>query len=305
VPAKGGHGLKIASSNKDDSDDDEIVRVGTTKPALLQASVAAKDGHSMEIARVDKDNSDDNKSVSAGTRKPAWLQALAATAQLDGGVSRTPRNKARGGEAQFPFHLDCEGVHRSEREGEIPCHRRQARQSVRPEQPAALRQPRKAEVPKAPAKGGHGVKIASHVKDDSDDNEITHVGATKPALLQASAAAAVGGEVSAKRRDGCAGMYPDDGIVAAADFAPRAKGCMPDDKVRAALDSLTGAKVVRSALAALRDNTDDKEEQDDNNDEEPSNDGNEDGFVITQDNNTKDNETLSGEASKVQQAGGR
>ncbi len=68
MPAKGGHGLKIASSNKDDSDDDEIVRMGTTKPALLQASVAAKDGHSVEIARIDKDNSDDNKSVSAGTR---------------------------------------------------------------------------------------------------------------------------------------------------------------------------------------------------------------------------------------------
>ncbi len=55
--AKGGHGLKIASSNKDDSDDDEIVRMGTTKPALLQALVATKDGHGIEIACVNEDNS--------------------------------------------------------------------------------------------------------------------------------------------------------------------------------------------------------------------------------------------------------
>ncbi len=35
VPAKGGHGLKVVSSDKDDSDDDEIVRVGAMKLALL------------------------------------------------------------------------------------------------------------------------------------------------------------------------------------------------------------------------------------------------------------------------------
>jgi hypothetical protein len=64
VPAKGGHGLKVASSDKDDSDDDEIVRVGATKPALLQALVAAKDGHGVKIACVDKDDSDDDKSTS-------------------------------------------------------------------------------------------------------------------------------------------------------------------------------------------------------------------------------------------------
>ncbi len=79
---------------------------------------------------------------------------------------------------------------------------------------------------------------------------------------------------------------------------------MPDNKTRAALESITGAKVVRRALAALRDNTNEEEEQDDNNKEEPSDDGNKDGFVVTQDNNTKDNRTLGGESPKVQRAGG-
>jgi hypothetical protein len=60
----------------------------------------------------------------------------------------------------------------------------------------------KAEAPKAPAKGRRGIKIASHDKDDSDDDEIMRVGATKPALLQASAAAAVRGKVGANRGDG-------------------------------------------------------------------------------------------------------
>ena len=35
----------------------------------------------------------------------------------------------------------------------------------------------KAGAPKAPAKGGHGVKIASVNKDDSDDDKIASVGA--------------------------------------------------------------------------------------------------------------------------------
>ncbi len=130
------------------------------------------------------------------------------------------------------------------------------------------------------------------------------VGATKPALLRALVAAAVWGKVGVNRSDGEAGMYPDDGIAAAAKFAPGAKGRMPDDKARAALESLMGAEVVRWALAALRDNTDEEEEQDDNNEEEPSDDGNEDGFVITQDNNTEDNETSGGEPPKVQRVGG-
>ncbi len=35
------HGIKIASIDKDNSDNDKIACVGTTKPALLQALVAA------------------------------------------------------------------------------------------------------------------------------------------------------------------------------------------------------------------------------------------------------------------------
>ncbi len=147
-----------------------------------------------------------------------------------------------------------------------------------------------------PAKGRHSVKIASHNKDDSDNDEIARVDATKPALLQALAAAAVGGEVGAKRGDSCAEMYPDNGVTAAANFAPGAKGHMPDNKARATLDSLTGTKVVRRALAALCNDTNDKEEQDDDNKEEPSDDGDKDGFVVTQDDDTKDNKASGGEA---------
>jgi hypothetical protein len=71
VPAKDGHDLKIAISDEDDLDKDEIVRVGATKPALLQALADAKDEHGVEIARVDDNNSDNNESASAGARKPA------------------------------------------------------------------------------------------------------------------------------------------------------------------------------------------------------------------------------------------
>ncbi len=115
VPAKDGHGLKIASSNKDDSDNDEIVRVGATKPALLQALVAAKDEHDIKIARVDSDDSDDDESASAGARKLAWLRALSAAAKPNGGVSRTPCKKARGGEAQFLFRLDRARVYAAQK----------------------------------------------------------------------------------------------------------------------------------------------------------------------------------------------
>jgi hypothetical protein len=78
----------------------------------------------------------------------------------------------------------------------------------------------KAEQPQAPAKGGYGHKIASCGKDGSDGDEIAPVGATKPSLLQASATATVRGEVGARRGDGGAGMYPDNGVMAAARFAP-------------------------------------------------------------------------------------
>ncbi len=267
---------------------------------------AAKDKHGVEIARVDVDDSDDNESASGGTRKPTWLQALAAAANPDGGVSGTPRKKARGGEAQFLFCLDRVRAYTAQNAKAKPP--AIAAKHDNPEDRTNQRPyggHGKAEAPEVPAKGGRGIKIASHDEDDSDDNEIACVGATKPALLQASAAAAVRGEVGANRGNGGAGMYPDNGVAAAAKFVPGAKGSMPNDKARAALESFTGAEVVRRALAALRDDTDEEEEQDNNNEEEPSNNGNEDGFVITQDNDTKDKETLGSEAPKVQQAGGR
>ncbi len=95
-------------------------------------------------------------------------------------------------------------------------------------------------------------------------------------------------------------MYPDDGVAAAARFAPRAKGRMPDDEANAALESLTGAEVMRRALESLRNNTDEEAEQDDDNKEEPSGNSNDNRFVITQDDNIEDGETLGGEAPKVQ-----
>ncbi len=57
---------------------------------------------------------------------------------------------------------------------------------------------------------------------------------------------------------------------------------------------------MRRALEALRENTNDEAERYDNNKEDPSGDSNDNGFVVTQDNNTKDNETLGSEAPKVQ-----
>jgi hypothetical protein len=151
----------------------------------------------------------------------------------------------------------------------------------------------------------HGIKIASISEDDLDDDKIARVGATKPALLQAKAVAAIRGKVGARRRDGSAGMRSDNGVVAAARFALGVKGCMPDDKARAALESLPGAQVMRRALAALCDDTDEEEEQDDDNKEEQGKDKEEDEFVVTQDNDTKDDETLVGETPKVQQASSR
>jgi hypothetical protein len=124
----------------------------------------------------------------------------------------------------------------------------------------------KAGAPKAPLKGIHGVKIASVDEEDSDDDKIASVSSTKPALLQALAAAAIQGKVGARCQVvGGARMPLDDGVAAAAQFALRVEGRMPDDKARATLESLLGAKVVRRALAALRNDTNKEEEQDDNN----------------------------------------
>ncbi len=128
VPAKVGHSLKIASSNKDDSDNDEIEHVGARKPALLQALAAAKDEHGVEIACADEDDSDNDESASAGARKPAWLQASVAAAKPDNGVSGTPHKKARGREAQFLFRLDRVRAHPAQNaKVKPPRHRHQAR----------------------------------------------------------------------------------------------------------------------------------------------------------------------------------
>jgi hypothetical protein len=225
----------------------------------------------------------------------AWPQALAAAAKLDGGVIGTPRKKARGGEAQFPFCLNCERAYAAQSATAKPP--AIAAKHDNPDDRTAQRLyggHKKAGAPKAPAKGMHGVKITSVDEDDSDDNNA-RMGAMKPASLQALVAAAVRGEVGARRGDGGAGMCPDDGVMAAARFALGVKGRMP----RAALESLPGAEVVRRALAALRD-----DKQDDDNEEEQSDDGKEDGFVVTQDGNTEDYETSGGKAPKVQQASG-
>ena len=61
---------------------------------------------------------------------------------------------------------------------------------------------------------------------------------------------------------------------------------MPNNEARAAFKGLPCAKVVRRVLAALCNNTTNKEEPGDNEEE--------DRFVITHDNNTKDNKTLGG-----------
>jgi hypothetical protein len=87
-------------------------------------------------------------------------------------------------------------------------------------------------------------------------------------------------------------MRPDNDVAAAARLALGVEGRMPEDKARAALKSLPGPKVVRRALAALCNNTNKEEEQENDDEEEKGNDDGEDGFVITQDNDTKDDETL-------------
>jgi hypothetical protein len=81
-------------------------------------------------------------------------------------------------------------------------------------------------------------------------------------------------------------MRPDDDIAAVVQLVLGVEGHMPEDKARAALESLPGTKAVRSALAALRNNTEEEEELDNNDKEEQGNDDGEDGFFVTKDNNT-------------------
>ncbi len=105
-------------------------------------------------------------------------------------------------------------------------------------------------------------------------------------------AAAVQGKVGIRLGDGGAGMRLDNDVAAAAGLALGVEGSMPNIEARAALESLPGAKVMRRALAALRNNTNEEKEQDDEEEEDQGNDNGEDGFLITQDVDTKDNKTL-------------
>jgi hypothetical protein len=97
--------------------------------------------------------------------------------------------------------------------------------------------------------------MTKHQQGRLENDKIASVGATKPALLQALAATAVQGEYCTRCGDGGTRMRPDDGVVAAAQFALKVEGRMPNDEARAALESLPGAKVVRRALAALHNDT--------------------------------------------------
>jgi hypothetical protein len=97
--------------------------------------------------------------------------------------------------------------------------------------------------------------------------------------------------------DGSTGTCPDNDVAAAAQVALGFEGRMPNNAARAAFEGFQGAEVMRRALAALRNDTNDEEE--------PGNNNNEDGFVVTQDNNTKDDKTLGGKAPKGQQESSR
>jgi hypothetical protein len=117
-------------------------------------------------------------------------------------------------------------------------------------------------------KGGHGHKIASRGEDGSDGNDSAPGGAKKPTLLRTLAAATIRSKVGARHGDGGAGIYPDDGVAAAARSAPEAKGRMPNDGSKAALEGIMGAKVMRGALAALRNNINEEAKRDNDNKEE-------------------------------------
>ncbi len=89
LPAMGGHGLIFASSDEDDSDDNNIVRGGATKLAVHQASAATKDGQGVRTVCANEDDPDGDESASASARKLAWLRALGTLAKIDGEVGGT------------------------------------------------------------------------------------------------------------------------------------------------------------------------------------------------------------------------
>jgi hypothetical protein len=244
-----------------------------------------------------------NNFGSAGRRNPL-------PAKLDGGVSRleiagrmprkrsedgTPCKKARGREEPFLFRLNCERVYAAASAKANPPSIAADKYNDPEDWGGAL---------KAFVKGGHGVKVKTVNKNDSDDDDIMSIGAKKPAPLQALAAVAArgpsvtrSGRAGAIRGDGGAGTCPDNNVMAAAQLALVFEGCMPDNAARAAFEGFPGAEVVRRAPAALRNNTNDEEE--------PGAQDKEDGFIIAQDNDTKEDKTLSSKAPKVQQGSSR
>jgi hypothetical protein len=91
---------------------------------------------------------------------------------------------ARGGEAKFPFRLDHERAYATQSAQASP-----PAVAAKYENPDDWADQRpygghgKAGAPKVPAKGRCGLKVASSNKDDSNDNKIVRVGATRPAVL--------------------------------------------------------------------------------------------------------------------------
>jgi hypothetical protein len=86
----------------------------------------------------------------------------------------TPCKKARGGEESFLFRLEPERAY--------------AAASAKANPPSIVANKYDdpegwGGTPKAPTKGGHGVKVKTVNNNDSDNNEITSVGARKPAPL--------------------------------------------------------------------------------------------------------------------------
>ncbi len=90
----------------------------------------------------------------------------------------TPHKKAQSGEAQFHFCLDCKKVYTAQSsKAKPPAIAAKHDDPYDRANQRATNGHGKAGAPKAPAKGGHGVKSASVDKDDSNNDKIASVGA--------------------------------------------------------------------------------------------------------------------------------
>jgi hypothetical protein len=97
----------------------------------------------------------------------------------------------QGGEAQFPFRLNCKKAYTAQSAKANPP--AIAAKYNNPDDQAndqATNSHGKVGVSKAPAKDGHDVEIARIDEDDWDDNKSMSTGSRKPVWLQALAAAA-------------------------------------------------------------------------------------------------------------------